>query len=83
MTYKLTYITVYACLDVDYNGPLVVSHVEMIKPECLYGPQAIDMIMRKTSEITISHCITCFGIIFNRIFIYDQILQFIVSEFNT
>ena len=51
------------------------------KLDCLYGPQVIDVIMKKPGKITIM--IDQIQFIFNRVFISDQILQLVVSEFNT
>ena len=49
----------------------------------LYGPQVIDVIMRKPGEIRTSYNWNIIIVILNRVFISDQILQLIVSEFNT
>ena len=48
-----------ASTDLMYNGSLVgkdntnSDHTVVTKPECLYGPQVIDVIMRKPGKITI------------------------------
>ena len=53
----------------------------MVDPDQLIGPQVIDMIMNKPGMI---RWFVLFAILFlNRIFISDQILQFVIPEFNS
>ena len=50
------YVSTFSIIDI---GPLVgkdhttSDHTVDIKPDCLYGPQVIDVIMRKPGKITI------------------------------
>ena len=59
------------------------DHTVVVDPDQLIGPQVIDMIMNKPGMI---RCFKlCYFVIFilNRIFISDQILQFVIPEFNS
>ena len=74
--------------DVEINEKLesgdnsTSDHTVVVDPDQLIGPQVIDMIMNKPGMI---RCLTVlFSILFlNRIFISDQILQFVIPEFNS
>ena len=56
----------------------------MVDPDQLIGPQVIDMIMNKPGMIRWFKLCYLLRILFlNRIFISDQILQFVIPEFNS
>ena len=50
---------IFSTTDDRYSGPLVSTdhstgdHTAVIQSDCLYGPQVIDVIMRKPGKITI------------------------------
>ena len=57
-----------------------------VDPDQLIGPQVIDVIMNKPGMIRkIVYNLCCLLCILfpNRIFISDQILQFVIPEFNS
>ena len=59
------------------------DHTVVVDPDQLIGPQVIDIIMNKPGMIRWFK-LCYFAILFlNRIFISDQILQFIIPEYNS
>ena len=77
--------------DVEVSGDLesgdssTSDHTVVVDPDQLIGPQVIDMIMSKPGMIR--ECMflnVMFVILFLiRVFISDQILQFVIPEFNS
>ena len=54
-----TTLNTFSIIDVEYGRPLVSTdnttsdHTVVSKPDCLYGPQVIDVIMRKPGKMII------------------------------
>ena len=75
--------------NIKVNGELesgdnsTSDHTVVVDPDQLIGPQVIDMIMNKPGMIRWFK-LCYFAILFlNRIFISDQILQFVIPEFDS
>ena len=75
-------------IGVEVNGELVIGdnsttdHTVVADPDQLIGPQVIDVIMNKPGMIRWFKLL--FAILFlNRIFVSDQMLQFVIPEFNS
>ena len=74
--------------DVEISGELesteksTSDHTVVVDPDQLIGPQVIDMIMNKPGMIRYLNCVM-FYLFLNRIFVSDQILQFVIPEFNS
>ena len=68
--------------ELESGGNSTTDHTVMFDPDQLIGPQVIDMIMNKPGIIKCLKLL--FSILFlNRIFISDQILQFVIPKFNS
>ena len=59
------------------------DHTVVVDPDQLIGPQVIDMITNKPGMIRWFKLCYFTILILNRIFISDQILQFVIPEFNS